>query len=466
MSKQIISIEYSIPGKEDICFGFSGTSLMDADVLLISPDSIKPWGDWISFTSSDGGCYNVEASNRHRKRVEHLRKEIGDHLNSGKNVFVFLTRKENEQLASGVSSPRKGQNSYSTYSYSNYEFLPTKIGKLSSASGRHIQFSGNPIFSGYYNCFKNYMEYELYVEEIGGAEKVFTGKDTSKVLGAIYKVGAGHLVTLPVLNYKESEFTEIRKNSDGEKEEFWNNKGLDFGKNLVQHLLDIDSKLSNESERTLAPEWSLRNEYSGKKEAILEKTIKENDQEVEKLHRENEELNIVLSEERELKNLLFEQGAVLENAVIKALKILGYTAENYDDGELEMDQVIVSPEGYRYIGENEGRDNKEINITKFRQLVDALNADFARDEVDEKAFGLLFGNAERLKDPSERKLGFTTKCISGAEREKIGLIRTIDLFRVAKYLNDNNNEKFRKDCRKAIHKALGKIIEFPKIPAK
>ena len=53
---------------------------------------------------------------------------------------------------------------------------------------------------------------------------------------------------------------------------------------------------------------------------------------------------IELEEERRLKDLLFEQGKPLENAVIKALKIIGYKAENYDDGVLEMDQIIISPE--------------------------------------------------------------------------------------------------------------------------
>jgi hypothetical protein len=128
--------------------------------------------------------------------------------------------------------------------------------------------------------------------------------------------------------------------------------------------------------------------------------------------------------------------------------------------------VTSSPEKNRYIGETEGKDNKDINVTKFRQLVDALNADFARVEVKEKAFGILFGNAERLKEPEKRKLDFTAKCKSGAEREKIALVRTIDLFAVAKYLNENDDEKFKKECREAIHKGLGKIVVFPEIPNK
>ncbi len=156
----------------------------------------------------------------------------------------------------------------------------------------------------------------------------------------------------------------------------------------------------------------------------------------------------------------------MESAVIQALKILGYSAEGYDDGKLELDQVINSPEGTRYIGECEGKDSRDIDITKFRQLQDALNEDFEREEVTEKAFGILFGNPQRLESPSNRTLDFTDKCKRGAEREKIALIKTADLFKVAKYLLENEDEPYRKLCREEIHNQLGKVVKLPAIPKK
>ncbi|MDN5477993.1 MAG: hypothetical protein L0G39_13735, partial [Chryseobacterium sp.] len=167
-----------------------------------------------------------------------------------------------------------------------------------------------------------------------------------------------------------------------------------------------------------------------------------------------------------LLDLIFESGKPLENAVLRALEILGYKAENYDDGVLELDQVIISPENYRYIGECEGKDNKSIDITKFRQLQDSLNEDFQREEIEEKAFGLLFGNPHRNIQIENRGDFFTTKCLKGAEREKIGLVKTIDLFFICKYLSENDDESFKKECRETIHQNLGKIVEFPKIPSK
>lgn len=302
---------------------------------------------------------------------------------------------------------------------SNYSFLPIAIGKLTSASGKYVRFSGNPIFGKSYNTFKENLGYELYIEAPpSDAQIIFTGKDKSKVLGAVYKVGQGHLVTLPTLTFDEDGFTEIKKGEKGKKQEFWNKKGLEFGNNLVDCLLEIDEKLAFDSEKTPPPDWVSKEVFLGEKEKYLYDSINKNNKEIERIKITNEKLKIELIEERKLKDLLFEQGKPLENAVINALKILGYKAENYNDGDLEMDQVIISPENIRYIGENEGKDNKDINITKFRQLIDALNADFAREEVKEKAFGILFGNAERLIEPEKRKLDFTTKCKSGAEREK------------------------------------------------
>ncbi|MBL7961131.1 hypothetical protein JNL27_12940 [bacterium] len=439
--------------------------MMDADVLLISPDSFEPRGEWVNF-SAGGGCYNVEPSKRYEEKISHLRKEILDYLNSGKTAFILLSKKKEYQLASGVSSPRKGQYTYSTGTSNNYNFLPVNIGSLTSASGIYVKFSGNPIFSNFYKKFKNNLEYQLYIENTKTAQIVLTGKDNKKILGAVYRVGAGHLVALPMITFNEADFTETRKEKDGTQNEYWNKKGIAFGNNFVESLLEIDSKLTDGSGKTPAPEWASKKQFLSNKEIELHDLVVKNYEKIAESERENEKLRIELEEEVKLKDLLFEQGKPLENAVIKALRILGYQAENYNDGNLEMDQVITSPEKHRYIGESEGKDNKDIDVTKFRQLQDALNADFARAEVEEKAFGILFGNAERLKEPTVRKLDFTTKCKSGADREKIALVKTVDLFIVAKYLNENVDETFKKACRDSIHRQLGKVVIFPEIPKK
>lgn len=459
MNKKIFSVGYEIPGDQAEYIDFSsGKSLMDADILVISPDTLSPTGDWVSFTAG-GGCYNVEPSSRYKQKISHLRKEIKDHLEAGKNVFTFLTEEKKYTLANGVSSQRKGQHSYSTEVYSNYNFLPVKIGSLVSGSGNHIQFLGNPIFSDFYKKFGKELEYNLYIENPISAEIIFTGKDKTKVLGAVYKVGSGNLIVLPYLNYDYDEFI---KTEDGE--DHWTQSALKFGYSLVQCLIQIANDLNKSNEKTPPPQWVNQSDFISSKEILILESIKKEEKKIADLTKEISKLNLKLVEEQILKDLLFEQGKPLENAVIKALQILGYQAENYDDGNLELDQIIISPEGHRYIGECEGKNEKDIDITKFRQLSDSINADFAREEVEEKAFGILFGNPQRLTSPDKRTLDFTKKCKISAERDKIALIKTSDLFRVVKYLAEKTDDGFKKSCREAIHNGLGTIVAFPDVP--
>ena len=82
MEKQIFTIGYTIPTLDKNLVDFyDDLSLMDADILLISPDSLEPRGDWVNFTVSDGGCYNVAASKTYKQKISCLKKEIEDHLN-------------------------------------------------------------------------------------------------------------------------------------------------------------------------------------------------------------------------------------------------------------------------------------------------------------------------------------------------------------------------------------------------
>jgi hypothetical protein len=460
MKKQILTVGFEMPGFSDSHVDFnSQKSFMDADILLISPEFINPsWHGWIEFTSG-GGCYDISVSESFMQNTKHLLKEVEDFLKSGKSIFIILSEKKDYSLATGVSHPRKGENLYSTISSSNYNFLPIKIGDLTSAYGKHVSFSGNSIFSEFYRIFKKNLEYQLYVENPNGAKTIFTGKDKTKILGAIYQRGLGHIITLPYLSYDEDKFIEEK-----EEKNYWTTEAIKFGEDLTDCLFDIDQKLTLNSEKSIAPSWATKKEFSTTRARTIEKSIQKEKKEIENINSSIKKLNLELLEENVINDLLFEQGKPLEKAVTKALKILGFQAENYDDGVLELDQIIVSPEKQRFIGECEGKDSKDINITKFRQLLESLNADFAREEVQEKAFGILFGNPQRLEEPEKRTLDFTQKCKTGAEREKIALVKTVDLFLVVQYLREHENEKFKKSCRDTIYNGLGKIVEFPQIP--
>lgn len=459
MEKQIFTIGYTIPtfDKNYVDF-YEGASLMDADILLISPDSLTPRGDWVGFTTSDGGCYNVSASQTYKQKISRLKKEIEDQLNAGKNVFVLLTKKEEYQLANSVSSERKGQNTFHTEIYNNYAFLPINIGALTTASGKHIEFSGNSIFSDFYNNFKKNLEYQLYIENINGAQVLFTGKDKTKILGAIFKIKNGNLIALPFINYDEKKLTEYKGK---EKKAYWNKEATQFGKSLVKTFVDIDKALCRGGDKTPPPDWTNEIDFQLTQEQVLQKDVKKKSEEINKLILQKNELLTKIDQEIRLKDLLFEKGKILENTIKIALEILGYKAENYNDGNLELDHVITSPEGNRFIGEAEGKDTSAINIDKFRQLAVNIQEDLQREETENPAIGILFGNGFRLTKPTERSEQFTTKCINTAKSSNCILVRTSDLFRVAKYVKEANDETFARSCRDVIKNSTGNIVEFP-----
>jgi hypothetical protein len=348
--------------------------------------------------------------------------------------------------------------------HDNYEFLPINIGNVITAVGSTIEFNGHSLFANFFKNFKDNLEYQVYLENCPNCTAVFAGKNKNKILGAIFKVGNGNLVTLPCLLYNEDDFIEEKTNSKGIVKSYWNQKSLIFSEKLISCLIEIDKGLTSDTIKTPAPSWVLDKKFSSEKEIQIQKSINVNIDNIKKIEQKNKNLQAELQDEQLLKDLLYEQGKPLENSVIKALNLLGFQAENFDNGELELDQVIISPEGYRYVGECEGKNEKDIDITKFRQLLESLNADFAREEVKEKAFGILFGNAQRLLEPEKRTLNFTQKCKVGADREKIALIQTTDLFKVAKFLNNNLDETFQKKCRDAVYDCLGKVVIFPDLP--
>ena len=167
-----------------------------------------------------------------------------------------------------------------------------------------------------------------------------------------------------------------------------------------------------------------------------------------------------IEEAARLRALLYETGKLLESAVLKALRLLGFTAEPYRDGDSEFDAVFTSAEG-RFLGEAEGKDTKAVNIDKLSQLERNLQEDFARDGVTEFAKGVLFGNAFRLEPPADRAPFFTGKCVSPAKRLRIALVRTPDLFESVRYLSHRTDPAYAEACRRAIFDAEGAAVAFP-----
>lgn len=457
---EVMSVGYEIPGySEDSETIDSRRAISDVDLVLISTD-IDTYSYGIKTYSNGDTSFNIESSRRLEDNINHWHKSILDHANAGDVIFIMLRSVKDFSLATGATTTKGKVTTYETNTRKNSDIIPVRLNDLGNLQGKNIVTNSASL-----NCFKipktltEYIQYEVsfgYDDEI---TPVYLTKNRAKLVGGYKKIGKGYIVLLPSIYYDEEEF--ITANKKGE--EIWTKDALKFGEVLVDFLKNIKKRLISEDSATLSPEWADDINYQTNIEKETISKVEKNNEKIEKLQSSNKKLQDIIKKEAILKGLLYETGAPLENSVIEGLKILGYSAENYNDGSLELDQVITSPEGERLIGECEGKDNKAINVTKFRQLNDSLAADFERDEVSNKAKGILFGNPMRLIDPKNRKDWFTEKAISGAVREGIALVKTPDLYKIVKYIKDSRDNNFASNCRSAIAGQAG-VVKFPDIP--
>lgn len=462
MSKKVISVDFVIPCDKVSTYSYlSEQSLLDADIIIFNPfnPTLSNYYYLLGDRHDGKPCFTENSSSKFTEVTNHWKHELQTALNSGKTAFVLFKKYEEFFVHTGQKDfSGTGRNTRTTNyvtKTNNYAFFPVELGTIVNKGGAEMKLLGSNILAPLWSKFGSYMRYESYIDS-KLTEATFLTKTGEKTVGAIFKVGAGNLILLPPINYDVEAFSEKLG-----KKPNWNQEGLSFGLSLLQLVLEIDNSLRGSVERTLPPEWIKSKQFELAQANETHALILNTQKEIDKLENYKKELEVALIEKQSLRDLLFEQGKPLEQAVIRALKTLGYHAENYNDGTLELDQVIISPEGNRYIGECEGKNDKDIDISKFRQLSESLSADFSREEITEKAFGILFGNPQRLIEPSKRSLDFTAKCKVGAGREKIALVKTSDLFVVARYLQENDNPAFQQACREAIHSGLGKVVVFP-----
>lgn len=463
--RKILSLNFQFPGYEDEYVSFrSDRSLLDADLIIVTPSITAEYSLIERYQGRP--LLNESDSFKVVENIAHWRSELQIALDEGKTVLVFLTRLETFFVYTGSKDHSGTGRSRVTTNHvrpvENYSLLPAKIGSIVSRSGKEIRVSKDlgPL-SDYWKSFAQLSAYEVYLES-EFEHTLLTTKTGNKTIGAIIPVGKGSLVLLPPLDYDIDTFIEYDEETD---EEDWNQEGINFGKRLVAALVGVDDALREDKQATPPPNWVQDPNFKLENEKLLEKHVTETTEQIEDLKVSRSRLSTELEEEGSLRGLLFEKGHILETAILESLRLMGFEVEQYEDSESEFDAVFASSEG-RFVGEAEGRDNKAINVDKLSQLERVLQEDFARDEIDEYAKGVLFGNAYRLSNPSERGDFFTKKCLSGAKRSAVALVRTTDLFTVAKYLKENKDAGFAKSCRESIMQTEGKIVEFPMTPTK
>jgi len=317
------------------------------------------------------------------------------------------------------------------------------------------------VLAGYWQDFGNLSNYNIILNGDIKTPTVVT-KSGDKPVGCLLRgKSGGNLIILPFFSFHMPD--EYTTESDEPDEGLvWTDEAIRAGKRLMAHFVEIDKTLKESFDRTPVPQWAQNPAFISTEEKNVQGQLLIVENRLEELAQEKENLFTKLHEAGYLRGLLYEKGPALEVAIIEALKLIGFTANNYKDSESEFDVVFESDEG-RLLGEAEGKDNKAINIDKLRQLEMNIHEDFARDEVTSMAKGVLFGNAYRLTELADRSDYFTEKCMTAAKRSGYALVKTPDLFFAAKHVLESQDAEYAIRCRQSIIESSGRIVTFPEL---
>jgi hypothetical protein len=462
MQRRVFAVGRDIPGNaaEYVPFN-SDKSLFDADVIIFTPT----FSDYHPHETYAGRPVISEYDSQRLIRCcAHWRDEIKAAVDSGKVVFVTLVKPHEvyyhtgQREFSGTGRSRVSTNIVQPAS--SYESIPFGLEGLVPRGGTEISVLADlgPL-ALYWNEFGTSSEYEVYFNETESMRPLLGTKNREKVVGGLVRSRkGGALVLLPPVTWDETALTYTKGEST-----FWRKEATVLGQRLVAAFVGATESLLKQGKRTPVPQWAVAPVYSLPIEDRARAEVARADNEIAKLAECRKELEKRVEEAAELRALLYEAGKPLEGAVLGALRLMGFTAKSYREGQSEFDAVFTSAEG-RFLGEVEGKDSKAVNIDKMSQLERNLQEDFARDGVTDYAKGVLFGNAFRLMPPNERGEAFTEKCATAAKRLGVALVRTADLFGPARYLSDHNDAAYAASCREAIFATKGAIVQFPMPP--
>jgi hypothetical protein len=481
MRKHVISVGFEIPGDVNECVEFtSDNSLLDADIVVFAPN-LKDYR--VHETYKGKSCLAEHDSGRIQTDSAHWNREIRIALSAGKTVFVVLLGVEAVYVHTGQTNySGTGRNARATNIvdlFDPYSSIP--ISGLGSGLQRRVgeRFkTTNEIgpLASYWQEFGEASYYQAYLDRPIGVPALVTQTGDKMVGGVVsFKDMPGKVVFLPFPSLKylaqsrEPDDSEIAtrpvspQDSQGDDADEPTEAERSVGNQFINALVGIDRALRDAAEKTPPPLWATAAEYDTNEEAGLRAEAHELESRIAELQKQKLATETALEGAGNLRGLLFEKGRPLESAILEALRIIGFRAEGLVDEESEFDAVFADSSA-RLIGEAEGKDDKAINIDKLDQLERNIQEDYAkRPESTDYAKGVLFGNASRLSPPCERGDFFTKKCVSGAKRLSIALVRTPDLFVIAKFLKENPDPKFAAECREAIIKTSGEIVLFPAV---
>jgi hypothetical protein len=316
----------------------SDQTLLDADIILFEPTL----GEFDAYDNYNGKVLLPEhTSFATKERLDHWRSEIISAVKAGKVAIIYLVkpnegyRHTGSKQFSGTGRSRVTSNlvteisSYKAVSY---------LSAVTPKSDKEIRIEKDaPFFAPYWTEFSECSPYE--VEIAGDFKKILLkSRAGDRVVGAATYAAGGFLLFLPPLRYDKNKFVR-HDGSSG------TNRGTDaaskFRKQLVAALVAMADSLRQSTQSTPAPTRTAESKFRLAEEGDLESAISTCTAEIAERQARKAALGVQLAKAGKLRRLLFEQGRPLENAVLEALRLLGFEAKPLADGDWEFDAVFL-----------------------------------------------------------------------------------------------------------------------------
>jgi hypothetical protein len=298
---------------------------------------------------------------------------------------------------------------------------PKLLKSFVSGEGEQIRFAAG-ISPSYLRILKESLRFYAAIAPLAQDEltSVFARDSIGRIIAAEVKIGAGTLLFVPDTTEQNSERV---------------------GAALVHTVRELIAKDTPD----ITPAWV--NEVTVPRSESNNAEIASVRQEREILTQRLEALETEKAELLKHRHLLYTTGKfVLEPAVRRAFRTLGYSVSEPDTYDGEWDLEMSDRNGNLCIGEVEGPEGP-VDVVKFRQALD-YHTDRYLAGFDNK--GLLVGNAHRLVPLSERPDSFTEHAVRGAKKNSMALIPTPALFRAVCAVLANDSEALKAEIQDSI----------------
>lgn len=369
----------------------------------------------------DDGSDRIRILNRHATEVSEL-------LVKKQGVVIVLLRPNTPQVS--ISRP-SGTETFSPYFLIERTTagIQSIIRCLKPGKGSAIKAMSGTRVPGYLRILRTNLVFEAVVP----VHETTTGAGT---VYATNSVGDATAVEMPLESGGLVLFVPIPKDVPADR----------VGAAIVE---TVRQRLQVASPETI-PNWVEGVTVPGAEEHSAE--ISQLEQQIGALQERLSALSSQRNEVLKHRELLYASGKlVLEPAVRRAFRHLGFQVREPEDYEGEWDLDMTNPEGLSFVGEIEGPEGA-VDVDKLRQLLD-----YQQEQVlsGSNPKALLVGNAYRFDEPENRQPQFTEHVLNGAARYQIGLISTVELFKALCAVLANPDEHTKREIRQSISECVG-----------